>query len=185
MATAANSVEDVLRSYETHLGENLAELTYKTPVMVIFLRHFGCAFCRQALADIARQREAIEGLKTALCFVHMSAEDEQAAAFFAKYNVANVHRVGDPDCALYEAFGLRRGGSYILMHPQVVSKGIAAFFSGGHYIGLPAGDVQRMPGVFLVFRGVVMRSFIHELPSDRPDYRALAQCSDDEAPLFT
>src|SRR5690606_27900456 len=109
MATATDSVHDTLRAYTTHQGVNLAELTFSTPVLIVFLRHFGCSFCRQALSDLAKQRSDIENLKTALCFVHMSPEDDQAASFFDKYDVATIHRVSDPGCTLYDAFGLRKG----------------------------------------------------------------------------
>lgn len=44
----------------------------------------------------------------------------------------------------------------------------------GNFVGLPAGDVQRMPGAFLLQHGEVRKAFRHKLVSDRPDYLALA-----------
>ena len=37
-----------------------------------------------------------------------------------------------------------------------------------------AGDIERMPGAFLIDRGRIQKSFRHKLVSDRPDYLALA-----------
>lgn len=44
----------------------------------------------------------------------------------------------------------------------------------GNFVGLPAGDVQRMPGAFLIHNGEIQKSFRHKLVSDRPDYLDLA-----------
>nr|WP_256200529.1 hypothetical protein [Verrucomicrobium spinosum] len=44
----------------TSAGPSLAALSQQSPVLVVFLRHAGCTFCREALADIARVRPAIE-----------------------------------------------------------------------------------------------------------------------------
>jgi hypothetical protein len=44
----------------------------------------------------------------------------------------------------------------------------------GNFVGLPAGDVQRMPGAFLLRNRQILKAFRHKLVSDRPDYLALA-----------
>ena len=44
----------------------------------------------------------------------------------------------------------------------------------GHWAGAPAGDVERMPGVFLMVNGEIRKAFRHKLVSDRPDYLGLA-----------
>ena len=40
--------------------------------MLVFLRHFGCTFCRETLADVARHRDAIAATGAQVAFVHMS-----------------------------------------------------------------------------------------------------------------
>jgi len=47
-------------------------------------------------------------------------------------------------------------------------------WSRGHFLGYPAGDIERMPGAFLMDRGEIRKAFRHKLISDRPDYVALA-----------
>jgi hypothetical protein len=44
----------------------------------------------------------------------------------------------------------------------------------GHFAFFPAGDVERMPGAFLLQQGEIRKAFRHKLVSDRPDYLALA-----------
>ena len=37
-------------------GRTLLELVDAGPVLLVFLRHFGCSFCRQAIDDVSRCR---------------------------------------------------------------------------------------------------------------------------------
>lgn len=39
---------------------------------------------------------------------------------------------------------------------------------------MPAGDVIRMPGIFLIQNGEIRKAFRHRLVSDRPDYLEMA-----------
>ena len=43
--------------YRTETGRTLLELVDESPLLLIFLRHFGCSFCRQTLDDVSRIRE--------------------------------------------------------------------------------------------------------------------------------
>ena len=140
--------------------------------MVIFLRHFGCTFCREAMADLAKQRQEIGKTGTQLAIVHMGSED-QAAAFFAYYNMEDVPRIGDPKCSLYRAFGLPRGSLGALFGPKVLVRGAQAGLFAGHGAGAKAGDLFQMPGIFLIFHGEILRTFRHNSAADRPDYVAL------------
>jgi hypothetical protein len=40
----------------TESGRTLLELVDERPVLLVFLRHFGCAFCRQAIDDVSKVR---------------------------------------------------------------------------------------------------------------------------------
>jgi peroxiredoxin len=180
----ATLFDSAIRNARTQDGRSLHEISCQAPVLIIFLRHFGCTFCRQALDDLSKERKGIEGLRTQLCFVHMGTE-ELAADFFARYGLEDLPRISDPECGLYEMFGLQKGSGRRLLSLEVWMKGLKAFISGGHFIGSPSGDVRQMPGAFLIFQGAILRSFIHNLPSDRPNYAALSDCGDDEAALFT
>ena len=37
-------------------GPSLEQLSHDRPQLVVFLRHFGCTFCRESLADLAEKR---------------------------------------------------------------------------------------------------------------------------------
>jgi peroxiredoxin len=170
-------IESPLRAMaamRANTGSMLAELTIQTPCLVVFLRHVGCLFCREALADLARMRDEIERCGSRIVLVHMSA-DETAAAFFARYDLADVPRISDPEQRLYNAFELGRGSVLQLFGLRTWRRGYAALREG-HRIGRPEGDPLRMPGVFLVQNGRIKFSYRHRSAGDRPDYADIA-CS--------
>ncbi|MFN8816592.1 MAG: hypothetical protein ACK5ZV_07645, partial [bacterium] len=54
-AGAAVDARTALRGAMTSGGQSVAELSMRSPVLMVFLRHFGCTFCREALADVRAQ----------------------------------------------------------------------------------------------------------------------------------
>ncbi len=164
----------------TQFGDSLIQLSTESPLLLVFLRHAGCTFCREALADLAQQRRAIEELGVRIALVHMGSGAE-AERFFARYGLAGVCRVDDPGQNLYRAFGLSRGRLGQLFGPKVWFRGFQAGILGRHGIGRLAGDGFQMPGVFLLFHGEILNSFRHASAADRPDYVALASGSYSES----
>lgn len=159
-------------AYSSPTGETLASLTTDRDVFLVFLRHFGCTFCREAVADIAEKRTAIEGRGATLAFVHLGSE-EKAQWFFKPYGLLDVPRFSDPQGQLYQEFGLVRAELRQYLNAESIRRMLAAW-TKGHFLGYSAGDVERMPGVFLLQRGEIRKAFRHKLVSDRPDYLALA-----------
>ena len=68
-------------------GETLTEMAEKQPVLVVFLRFFGCSFCREAIDDIAKRRKKLEGNSIRIIFVHMASDVAMAEKFFKKYKI--------------------------------------------------------------------------------------------------
>ncbi len=157
----------------TNFGATLDELSHTSPLMVVFLRHLGCTFCRETLADLSKSRAAIESTGVRIVVVHMTAE-ESAGPFFARYGLAHLHRVSDPQRSIYKAFGLGRGGIWELFGPRTWWRGIQAGILARHGVGTMEGDGFQMPGVFMIFHGEILRSYIHQSAADRPNYLQLA-----------
>lgn len=163
----------LLAEAQTTNGMSLAELSQQQPVLLVFLRHSGCTFCREALADLSAARAKIEKSGTKLAIVHMGTA-ESFAAFTASYGLSDVPAVSDPQRRLYRGLGLRRGKLAQLLGFTVWWRGTKSFFAG-HYPGALEGDGTQMPGVFLLQNGRVVRRFIHDNAAQRPDYAALSQ----------
>ncbi len=171
---ASPEIQRMALRARTQVGTTLLDLSTESAVMLVFLRHFGCTFCREALADLAAQRRSIEALGVRIALVHMSSE-AGGERFFTRYGLADIDRVSDPNQNLYRAFGLARGRLGQLFGPKAWIRGFEAGILRRHGIGLLQGDGFQMPGVFLVFHGEVNSSYRHMSAADRPDYVAIAQ----------
>ena len=167
------------------------QLAADKPTLLVFLRHFGCLFCREAVKDLRVAAEAADGnggdrrRYPRVAFVHMGTPDA-GARFLARYWPA-APGISDPDQRLYEAFHLPRGGVGQMFAPRVWSCGMRAW-KKGHRVGRPVGDPWQMPGFFLLDPPAipggdapVRWSHVPAHAGDHPDFAALA----DHAELVT
>lgn len=168
--------KNLLESMISNRDESVYALSLRQPILLVFLRHFGCTFCREALADLSRQRETIEKAGTKIVFVHMT-EDKVAERYFHRYEIFDPVHVSDPVCNYYQAFGLVKGNFTQLFGLKSWIRGFNAGIVGGHGVGTTAlGDGFQMPGVFAIERGEIRSSFIHKDASDRPNYQEMISC---------
>jgi alkyl-hydroperoxide reductase/thiol specific antioxidant family protein len=111
-----------------------------------------------------------------LAFVHLSNDEAKAQKFFVPHKLESVSRIADPEGRLYQAFGLVQADWRQYFKLESIARMLGAWWKG-HWAGLPAGDVERMPGVFLLTNGEIRKAFRHKLVSDRPDYLSVANVS--------
>ncbi|MBL0926571.1 MAG: AhpC/TSA family protein [Phycisphaerales bacterium] len=156
----------------SHDGRSLLDLCRGRAVLVVFLRHSGCPFCHEALADLARQRAAIEGAGVGIAIVHQGREADWGG-LFSKYGVQDLPRVADPDRRLYRAFELRRGNLWQMFGPKIWWRAPMAILRGARP-GRSVGDAFQMPGAFVVRDGEIISAFRHRSQADRPDYAGMA-----------
>jgi peroxiredoxin len=165
-----------LQDWPTSKGQSLKTLADEKPVMLVFLRHFGCTFCRESMAELAKRRKEIEKSGAELVLVHMS-DYPLAEDYFKKYKLTGVTHVSDPETILYTVFGLKKGTFNQLFGLNTWLRGFKAGVIDGHGIGWLQGDSFQMPGVFVIHKGEVKDRYIHKVVSDRPEYdMLLASC---------
>jgi peroxiredoxin len=158
-----------LERWSTNRGESLLALSERSPVLLVFLRHAGCTFCREAMADLARQRKRIEAAGVQIVVVHMSSS-EKFREFAQRYHLEDLAHITNPDRELYRAFGLKHGSLRQLLGWEVWKRGLQAGIRDRHGLGAVEGDSKQMPGAFLLRKGEIVRSHRHYLASDRPNY---------------
>ena len=154
-------------------GRSLRAVSDDRPTLVLLLRHSGCTFCRQALADLADRQAAIERAGVAVAVVGMAPSSERLRAFGARFGVTSASWFADPDRILYRALELRQGTLAQLFGPRVWAAGFLAALRG-HGIGPLEGDGFQMPGAFVIERGRVVRAYRHPTAADRPNLEDLA-----------
>lgn len=172
--TPVMSLAEAITTAKDQTGQSLDQLSDQSPVLVVFLRHFGCTFCREALSDLSKQRPQIEAAGTTIALVHMGTEEE-ANFMLDRYGLAKIHHISDPLRRTYRAFALRRGSFGQLFGWKVWLRGFRSGILEGHGLGKLQGDGFQLPGVFLLDRGQVISEYRHQSAADRPDYRQFAE----------
>lgn len=152
--------------------KELIELAGEKKVLLVFLRHFGCTFCRETMTRLADAKEEIESSDTKIVVVHM-VPFNVAQRLLNIYDLNEISHISDPDRELYHHFGLNRATFNELFNPK---NWWGAFKSGilhGHLIGKPAGDTFQMPGIFLFYKKKILNRFTYRYVSDMPDFLKL------------
>ena len=158
-----------LSLFDTTDGRNLGEMHEEKPLMLVFLRHFGCPFCKESLLQLAEHRRQLEAEGIGIVLVYM-VDDKTAEAYLTEYGLNDVAQVSDPEEIFYKSFRLKRGSFLQLFGLKVWVRWVELAFKKKLFNTKPAGDVAQMPGIFLLQEGKVVKEFVHKSVADSPDY---------------
>jgi peroxiredoxin len=165
----------VLGAASTATGASLEALAARGPLLLVFLRHFGCPLCQEMVADVAARRSAMAASGTTVVFVHMHPEP-QAAAFFARFGVSDLERVSDPVRTLYGAFGVPQVGPSSWLDPGTWRSYFRTIVHGRHLPGYVGGNVAQGSGVVRLVDGRVERAAVPAGMTARADFDDLLSC---------
>jgi hypothetical protein len=159
-------------------GLNLAPGTLRGQLgsglnLIVFLRHFGCMFCRETLADMRSISESDLRFPNPLFFFQGS--PTEGRAFLRRY-WPQLRAVADPSAEFYSGFGIERGGLMKMFGPAVWPAKSRAE-SKGHRNGERSGDIWRMPGVFLTRESDILWVHEYQHAADHPDYEVICDVS--------
>src|SRR5271167_3537889 len=170
VATDTSSTDETARvfaSIHTESGANLLELAEASPVLLVFLRHFGCSFCRQAISDVAELKDELDKRGVRPVFVHLGTA-ERAKPFFDYYGIGDVERVSDPEATVYQhpVFSISRIHPLLnLFQPQVWMGWLkGSIFK--HGIGPIKEDGHQMQGLFFLKGPKIVRRFRYKTIAD-------------------
>lgn len=177
MASGTEPVDEVtaaLASIRTESGASLLALAQESPVLLVFLRHFGCSFCRKAISDVAELQAKLKERGVRPVFVHLG-PPELAKVYFEYYGLNDVERVSDPEAAVYRhpAFALPRQSLLWQLVSPVVWVGWLKGAIFKHGIGKIQGDGNQMPGISFLKGSKIVRRFVYRTIADEPDYLKL------------
>jgi hypothetical protein len=161
-------VTEAASRFRLSTGETLLEASREQIVALVFLRHFGCTFTRAILRKLEDLQADCAAHGARLVLVHMLQSGDEGAYLRSD----DVARVADPECDLYKAFGLGKGGVRELLGPIVWVRGFLSVFSGCG-IGHLAGDGRQMPGTFLFRDGEIIAARPARNASELPDIEGI------------
>ncbi len=160
---------------KTNKGNSVLDLSDQSPVLLVFLRHFGCVFCKDSMHEISKRKEEFtkEGIKIVL--VHMS-DYTTASGYFKKFGINDLEQVSDIECRFYAIFGLVKGSFSQLFGLKTWMRGFEIAATKQMLPGLTRiGDGLQMPGIFLIKDGTIIESFIHNSVADKPNYETFIE----------
>jgi len=160
---------DILQSPVEGLNLNpglFADQLDHKPTLLVFLRHFGCMFCREMVRDLRQIAQDQPDYPSIVFFCQGTLEEGRT--FFEQY-WPQARAIVDTSKTFYTALGLRRATWGEMVGIQVWTCSFRAM-SKGNFMGKAVGDPWIMPGVFLVHSGEVLwcHRFLHQ--GDHPDW---------------
>ena len=154
-ASAPKKFNDLINVAKTNNGKTLLQLSTGNRVLLVFVRHLGCTFCRETVSEISKLESVIKSKNLNLVFVHMS-DPAFGDDFFSKYFPYPVSHISDPQRLLYQSLGLKRGSLSQVFGPSTFLRGFWAGLIKGHGLGQPEGDPMQLGGYYILSEGRVV-----------------------------
>lgn len=145
----------------------LADRWAEGPLVVAFMRHFGCVFCREHLIVLGEAHDEIRAVGgNVVAIFQYRAESTHS---FCRGRSVPFECLGDPGRGAYRAVGLGRGTWKEYLGLRVFRQRRRAREAGARQ-GLPrGGDVAQRPGTFVVdTNGNVVFAHYNEDSTDNP-----------------
>jgi len=142
--------------------------------LLVFLRHFGCTFCRETVHKLrqAQAHASASGPYPHVLFVAQGSEATTKKFFQDHWPEASA--ISDSEHRLYQAFEIRRGSFPQLFSPAVLLCGLRGL-AKGHGIGLPKSDPFIMPGAFFIRGAEIVWSHEYRHAGDHPDFHRIPE----------
>jgi hypothetical protein len=139
------------------------------PTLLVFLRHFGCMFCREMVRDLRQISNDTPEYPPVLLVCQGTVEEGRT--FFSEF-WPDARAIVDSEKQFYTAMGLRRATLGEMMGIQVWTCGFRAM-AKGNFIGKAVGDPWIMPGVFLVQGHQIVWSHRFRHQGDHPQWATI------------
>lgn len=144
-------------------------LTSQKMVILHFLRHLGCIFCKHSVTELHKLSTTMKF--PPIVFVHQS-DVAKGDAFFDEYFPGAPH-ISDPSLRLYELFGIQRLGGLQTINPQMYLIGLQSLLKGNRTTEI-LGDALVLSGTFLFNNGRLVWSHRAKFAGDDPNWKKLA-----------
>jgi prostamide/prostaglandin F2alpha synthase len=175
--TDASVLEDVVLSDPDGRRVRLGDLWSERPAVLVFVRHFGCVFCRQMAVEIHRARHDFEQADVELAVIGHGSP-AQAADFRRQQNV-DLPLLVDPDRRVYELAGAKVATLPELIGPRQILRGLRATImsrlrqgSIAVHQGRIIGHAAQLGGVLVIAPdGSVRYAYLSEESGDNPPAR--------------
>lgn len=137
--------------------------------LLVLLRHFGCVFCREMVADL-KEISSKQSSDGSILFFYQGTVAE-GREFFAEH-WPSAQAIADAPLKFYKALGIPKAPLRQVMDPAVWRQGMKTL-AKGHRPGIPQGNLLQMPGLLLLEGEKIVWRHDFEHMGDHPDFRSL------------
>jgi peroxiredoxin len=173
----ARRLEDVVLQDHEGVPVRLADIWKDRPAVLVFMRHYGCVFCRDQAVQLHKLRDEFEEAGVRLVVIGHGTP-EMAAAFRRAQGV-DLPVLVDPDRRVYETIGAKVATLDELIGPRQILAGLLAAVSSRTRQGSIAvhqgriiGHAAQLGGVLVVAPDSSLRYvYLADHASDYPPAR--------------
>ena len=145
----------------------LRERWRRGPLVVMFMRHFGCAFCREHLIRMGRAAKEFDAAGAEVIAVFQYSAE--ATRDFCASRKVPFECLGDPLREAYGEVSLGRAKRKQVLSLKIARRHLTAFRQGASFGGPKGGDMMQLPGTFVIDReGRVVFAHYAESSGDNP-----------------
>ena len=147
---------------------HLSDYWQKQPIVLVFVRHFGCTFCRQHIANLRKDYQQFQDAGAQVICVGMGIS-KVGRGFEILMDLKFPVLVTGETNAPYLEYGLGKGSLGQIFGIRSFVKALKATFQG--HVGTSVqGDPYQMPGVFIIdTTGVLKYAHYYEDIGDTPE----------------
>lgn len=161
----------MLDSY-TNKGNSLLQMSDSNQLMLVFLRHFGCNFCRETLRYLSESKQEIQSKGYKIILIHQSSKS-YAEQMLEIYDLGDLEHISDKSLLLYRSFEINTLKVRDYFNPAVFFGFFRSLFNGD-FPGRIQGDPNQKPGIFLFYKRSIVGKFEYRHIAQRPDLIQLA-----------
>jgi hypothetical protein len=150
-------------------GKSLRQHSIHSNVIVVFVRHSGCTFCRQWLSQISDLAPVWAQSGHSLVIVTQSTF-ELGTALAAEYGLSGASIISDPDRRLYAALAFERATLRSFFRLSLWTSGFREAIVNRHGVGSLDGDGFQLGGYVILKRGQITDRWIAHNFEDQPNW---------------
>jgi peroxiredoxin len=159
------ALSDTSLSDATGTKHRLGDLWDDQPVVLVFLRHFGCLHCREHAVQLRDRYADIKAAGGEI--VAIGTGDQMYAEAFAKDEQIPFLVLVDDDAVAAHAASIQTLNWYQLLHPRTW-KATWQASRRGHHVHKPGMRVKQIGATFVIGKGDTVR--YEHIDSDSTDH---------------
>ena len=168
------TIDQISRKTMVSNGDSLADLAQQNKLLLVFVRHAGCTFCRETLIELKGKLSVLKQHEIIPVVIHLGTPTD-GERMLSRAGLQGTLHVSNPGAELYRAYELKRGQLSQLFGLRVLWRGFVSAILRGYGFGTFVGDGFQLGGAFLVENGRIIKSFPAKDAADKVPFECILE----------